>query len=176
MTDGPIASIQTCEYVLETVEFVDGSYAPGDELAVVDYGPDKGKFCHRETADDAAVGLVSDGVVVDKKTGQKRLRFWPVYIPMWATEPKKWTFYVLKCGDGSFYAGITVDVVRRIRLHQRGKGAKSLRPKKKHPMRLVYAEDYAKKSSALKREAAFKKLTHKKKAAIAKQGVWKEWP
>ena len=28
-----------------------------------------------------------------------------------------WTVYIVKCSDGTFYTGITTDVVRRIKEH-----------------------------------------------------------
>lgn len=32
--------------------------------------------------------------------------------------------YLLRCGDGSLYCGITADLERRIRQHQEGRGAR----------------------------------------------------
>ena len=36
-------------------------------------------------------------------------------------------FYVLECKDGSYYAGYTNDLEKRIRVHNEGKGAKYTR-------------------------------------------------
>ena len=33
-------------------------------------------------------------------------------------------FYVLECKDGSYYAGYTNNLERRVRVHNEGKGAK----------------------------------------------------
>jgi putative endonuclease len=38
-----------------------------------------------------------------------------------------WTFYVLKCCDGSLYCGRTIDLDRRLGQHRRGKGSKYVR-------------------------------------------------
>ncbi|MCY4527151.1 MAG: GIY-YIG nuclease family protein, partial [Anaerolineaceae bacterium] len=37
--------------------------------------------------------------------------------------PKTWFLYVLQCSDKSLYTGITVNVERRLRQHEAGKGA-----------------------------------------------------
>ena len=39
----------------------------------------------------------------------------------------KWSVYILECGDGTFYTGITTDIDKRLKLHLAGKGAKYTR-------------------------------------------------
>ena len=53
-------------------------------------------------------------------------------------------FYVLECNDGSYYAGYTNDLEKRIRTHNEGKGAKYTRAKL--PVRLIYRESYRNKT------------------------------
>ena len=65
--------------------------------------------------------------------------------------------YILRCGDDTLYTGSTDNVERRLAVHQSGKGAKYTRSR--HPLALVYQEELDNKSTALKREAAIKKLT-----------------
>ncbi len=36
-----------------------------------------------------------------------------------------WYLYILQCGDGSLYTGITTDVEKRLEAHRSGKGANS---------------------------------------------------
>jgi putative endonuclease len=72
--------------------------------------------------------------------------------------------YILKCGDGSLYTGITVDVERRLRQHQSGKGAKYTRSHL--PVCLVYQEAQPDKPSALRREMAIKALTRPQKLKL----------
>ena len=38
-----------------------------------------------------------------------------------------WYLYILRCGDGSLYTGITTDVEKRLAQHRSGKGAKYTR-------------------------------------------------
>lgn len=70
-------------------------------------------------------------------------------------------FYVLSCKDGSFYAGYTNNVERRIRAHNEGKGAKYTRGR--GPVKLMYTKAYEHKSDALRAEYQFKKWPRKKK-------------
>ena len=67
-----------------------------------------------------------------------------------------WFVYMLRCGDGSLYTGITDDVPRRLGVHRAGKGAKYTRGR--GPLELVYQEEVSDKSAALKREYAIKRL------------------
>ena len=74
---------------------------------------------------------------------------------------KKWYLYVLRCGDGTLYTGITTDVQARFAQHQAGKGAKYTRGR--GPLELVYTEECDDHSAALKRELAIKALPREKK-------------
>ena len=75
-----------------------------------------------------------------------------------------WLMYVAECSDGSYYAGITTDMTRRLNEHNRTKrGAKYTRSRR--PVRLIYFESHENRSEASRAEAAFKKLTRKKKEA-----------
>lgn len=72
--------------------------------------------------------------------------------------------YILLCQDGSYYTGSTDDVDKRFAKHLSGKGASYTRSHK--PVKVVYFEELTDKSSALKREAVLKKLTHVQKSAL----------
>lgn len=72
--------------------------------------------------------------------------------------------YILECEDGSLYTGITTDVERRFAEHQSGVGSHFTRAKK--AKRIVYTEQCPDRSSALKREAAIKKLSREQKLAL----------
>jgi putative endonuclease len=72
--------------------------------------------------------------------------------------------YILRCGDDTLYTGITNDVAKRLAAHRSGKGAKYTRGR--GPLRLVYQEEWADKSAALKRELAVKALPREKKLAL----------
>jgi putative endonuclease len=71
---------------------------------------------------------------------------------------------MLRCGDGSLYTGITNDLDRRIASHSRGTGAAYTRSRL--PVALVFQEQAADRSAALRREAALKRLTRAKKLSL----------
>ena len=72
-----------------------------------------------------------------------------------------WYLYILRCGDGSLYTGITTDIQRRLDAHRSGKGAKYTRGRA--PLTLVYHESCTDHSHALKRELEVKALTRQEK-------------
>jgi len=80
-----------------------------------------------------------------------------------------WYLYILRCGDGTLYTGITTDVQKRLEAHCSGKGAKYTRGR--GPLELVYREECGTHSQALKREAAVKKLTRSGKEKLVAEWV-----
>ena len=79
---------------------------------------------------------------------------------------KQWVVYILRCGDGTLYTGITTDLEKRFAVHGMGKGAKYTRGR--GPLELVYRENCGNHSAALKREAAIKKLSREEKEKLIK--------
>ena len=79
---------------------------------------------------------------------------------------KKWFLYILRCGDGSLYTGITTDVENRLEQHRSGKGAKYTRGR--GPLEVVYTESCEDHSAALKRELAIKALPREEKEKLIK--------
>lgn len=75
--------------------------------------------------------------------------------------------YILRCGDGTLYTGTAADVVRRVAVHNSGKGAKYTRSRL--PVIAVYREECTDRSAALRREAAIKKLTRGEKFKLIAQ-------
>ena len=74
--------------------------------------------------------------------------------------------YLAECCDKTLYCGYTTDIIKREKCHNSGKGAKYT--KARLPVSIVYFENCASKSDALKREAAIKKLTRAEKLALIK--------
>lgn len=75
-----------------------------------------------------------------------------------------WKLYILRCGDGSLYTGITTDVEKRLEAHRTGKGAKYTRGR--GPLELVYREECGDHSTALKRELEIKRLPREEKQKL----------
>ena len=75
--------------------------------------------------------------------------------------------YILRCSDNSLYTGWTTEPANRLVAHNTAKGAKYT--KSRLPVIMVYCEQVADKSQALKREIEIKKLKKlKKELLIAK--------
>jgi putative endonuclease len=72
--------------------------------------------------------------------------------------------YLLRCGDGSLYTGITTDVKRRLEEHRGGVGGHYTRAK--GAARIVHTESYPDRSSASKREAEIKGWRRDKKLLL----------
>ena len=72
--------------------------------------------------------------------------------------------YMVRCGGGQLYTGWTNDPAARLHAHKTGQGARATRAfKAEH---LAYLERCTDKPSALRREAALKKLTKAEKEAL----------
>ncbi|MGM9987022.1 MAG: GIY-YIG nuclease family protein [Bacillaceae bacterium] len=76
-------------------------------------------------------------------------------------------FYVLECNDGTYYAGYTNDLNRRLIAHNSGKGAKYTRVRT--PVKMIYTETFDDKREAMQKEYRFKQLTRKQKEQYMKR-------
>ena len=83
-------------------------------------------------------------------------------------EERKNYAYILHCADGSYYAGWTNDLDKRIRAHNAGRGGKYT--KSHRPVVLVYYEAFATKQEAMRREWELKQLTHSQKQELILRG------
>lgn len=72
--------------------------------------------------------------------------------------------YILACADGTLYTGWTTDVERRLKEHNAGRGARYTRGRR--PVELAYYEEVADRSTALRREAALRRLRRSEKLAL----------
>lgn len=72
--------------------------------------------------------------------------------------------YILECADGTYYTGWTNDPSRRERQHNLGRGARYTRARR--PVRMVYVEEQADRSSAMRREQAIKAMSRERKRRL----------
>lgn len=75
-----------------------------------------------------------------------------------------WRVYILRCGDGSLYTGIAVDLPRRLAAHAAGRGSRYVASRR--PFRLAYSEGARSRSAALRREAQIKAMTRPQKLGL----------
>ena len=76
----------------------------------------------------------------------------------------KYYVYMLRCANGHLYTGYTNNVEKRVKRHNDGHGAKSLRGKL--PVTLAYTREYRYFKHALRGEQEIKKLTKKQKEEL----------
>ena len=77
-----------------------------------------------------------------------------------------WSIYILRCGGGSLYTGISIDIDRRLEEHRSGgpKGAKYTRGKL--PLEIVYRAEAGTRSEATKEELRIKALSRSQKLKL----------
>jgi len=73
--------------------------------------------------------------------------------------------YLLRCGDGSYYAGYTVDPARRLAAHRRGLASRYTRDR--GPFRLAAVWRCTTLSAALRLERLLKRMPHTRKRRLA---------
>ena len=78
-------------------------------------------------------------------------------------------FYLARCNDSSLYSGSCRDLLQREQMHNSGKGAKYTRSRL--PIKIVYSEEFATQSEALKREAEVKKWTKQAKEELVQKNA-----
>jgi putative endonuclease len=78
-----------------------------------------------------------------------------------------WYVYLLRCGDGTLYAGATNDVCARLAAHQRGRGARYTRGR--GPLDLVHCERQPDRGAALRREHQLKRLRRAEKLRLCRR-------
>jgi len=78
-----------------------------------------------------------------------------------------WFVYMLRCVDGSLYTGITVDIEKRVAIHNAGKGAKYTRARL--PVVLVWSVAMKSATDARKAEFDVKQMTKSEKEKFIKQ-------
>ena len=77
---------------------------------------------------------------------------------------RTWTLYLLRCGDGSLYAGITNALEKRLATHASGKGARYTRSRL--PVALAWSCGRQTARDARRLEWAVKQLSRDEKLAL----------
>jgi len=74
--------------------------------------------------------------------------------------------YILRCGDGSLYTGVTKDVNRRLEQHQAGRASRYTRSRL--PVTVVWTRRVRSWSRALREERRIKALRKAEKEAMVR--------
>src|SRR5258708_9802536 len=78
--------------------------------------------------------------------------------------PQRWFVYMARCADGTLYTGIARNVAARIAAHDAGRGARYTRGR--GPLTVCATRRCNSKSTALRLEAAIKRLPRDHKARL----------
>lgn len=101
-------------------------------------------------------------IYAESSKRKERGRFQPRR-PQIVTPKKDWYVYLLRCADETLYCGVTVDPDRRLSQHNAGTASKYTRSRR--PVVMAACARVADKSTALRMEAAIKKLPRREKLA-----------
>jgi putative endonuclease len=77
--------------------------------------------------------------------------------------------YILRCGDGSLYTGVTKDLERRLLEHREGKASRYTRSHQ--PVELVWSREVESWSSALVAERQIKALARRQKESLVREAL-----
>lgn len=80
---------------------------------------------------------------------------------------RPWFVYIARCGDGSLYTGIALDVAARIASHNAGRGARYTRGRT--PIELCVKRRCVSQGDALRLELAVKRLTRLEKERLTER-------
>lgn len=72
--------------------------------------------------------------------------------------------YILRCADDTYYTGYTVNLEKRLKMHNENKASKYTRGRT--PVKYVFTHECKDKSQALKLECKIKKFTKSKKEKL----------
>ena len=77
-----------------------------------------------------------------------------------------WDVYIIETKSGRFYTGISLDMQRRFLEHKSNRQKKAKFFRSDPPLKIIYSEQYATRSEALKREYQIKQLSKAKKCLL----------
>jgi putative endonuclease len=77
--------------------------------------------------------------------------------------------YIVECRDGTYYTGYTPNVVNRLELHNKGRGAKYTRDRR--PVRMIWFKEYKYFRKAFLEEKRIKQLTRKEKEDLVNGNI-----
>ena len=86
---------------------------------------------------------------------------------MSANSDNSWFVYLVRCLDGSFYAGVTTDLERRVRQHNGEIVGGANYTRARRPVALAWYEVCEDRSAAQQREYSVRRLSRREKQCLA---------
>ena len=84
-----------------------------------------------------------------------------------ANSDDSWFVYLVRCSDGSFYAGVTTDLERRVRQHNGEIVGGANYTRARRPVALAWYEVCENRSVAQQREYSVRRLSKREKQHLA---------
>jgi len=82
-----------------------------------------------------------------------------------------WYVYIVCCADNTYYCGVAKDVAKRVAEHNHSERLAARYTRGRRPVELVYCEEAASRSVAIKREGAIKRMSRKRKEQLIRNGA-----
>ena len=86
---------------------------------------------------------------------------------MSANSDDSWFVYLVRCSDGTFYAGVTTDLQRRVRQHNGEIVGGANYTRARRPVALAWCEECENRSVAQQREYSVRHLSREEKHRLA---------
>ena len=83
-----------------------------------------------------------------------------------ANSDDSWFVYLVRCSDGSFYAGVTTDLERRVRQHNGEIVGGANYTRARRPVALAWYEVCENRSVAQQREYSVRRLSRREKQCL----------
>jgi putative endonuclease len=83
----------------------------------------------------------------------------------------QWYVYLLRCADGSLYAGVATNLERRLKQHNGELAGGARYTRGRRPVQLVWQDSCDSRSSAQGREAEIKGLSRRQKMRLIGHGA-----
>ncbi|MEM1187338.1 MAG: GIY-YIG nuclease family protein [Pseudomonadota bacterium] len=88
-----------------------------------------------------------------------------------AAERDGWQVYLLRCGDGTLYTGVTRDLERRLRQHNGEISGGARYTRARRPVNLLWSESCVSRAEAQRWEARIKTMSRSAKLRLSRSGL-----
>lgn len=82
-----------------------------------------------------------------------------------------WSVYIIRCGDGTLYTGISNDVTKRFAIHQTGGKQSAKYTRSRQPLTLAFTAEVGTQAEASRIEYRIKQLPKQKKEKLIRGQV-----
>ncbi|MEL7044511.1 MAG: GIY-YIG nuclease family protein [Pseudomonadota bacterium] len=88
-----------------------------------------------------------------------------------SADEEGWQVYLLRCGDGTLYTGVTSNLERRLRQHNGEIGGGARYTRARRPVTLLWSECCTSRGEAQRWEARIKTMSRSAKLRLSRSGL-----